>query len=564
MTEFFIDNYVVFVFGGLLVFLATGFPVAFGLAATGLAFGWLANIMGLFPTALFQALPLRLFGIMQNDTLLAIPFFTLMGIILQRSGMAEDLLDTVGQVFGKVRGGIAVAVVLVGALLAATTGVVSAAVISMGLISLPVMLRYGYNRSIATGVISAAGTLAQIVPPSLVLIVMADQLGQPVGDMYAGALIPSLSLVGVYLLLVVVVAVVRPHWIPALPPEALIYKETDGSSGHRSLLVVLIASISISFLWSKIHEPFLSWAQDRPYTAAGDEIIIFSVVAGAAASIVMAIVNHVAKAGFLSRLTVQVISSLIPPLVLIFLVLGTIFLGLATPTEGGAMGATGALIMALVRRRLTWNLFRQALDQTTLLTCFVMFIVIGATIFSFTFNAVDGNRWVTGLFDQLPGGVIGFLLFVSLLVFILGMFIDYFEIAFIIIPILVPVANHLGIDLVWFGVLIAMVLQTSFLTPPFGYALFYLRSVAPRVEYKDRVTGRRIARVTTGQIYKGSAVFIILQLIMVAVVMAFPGTVLNRLDRTLNVDVDSIKLELDTSGYDESSADGRGYGASGW
>lgn len=563
MMELLIDNYVVLIFIGLLAFLATGFPVAFGLAATGLFFGWLGNELELFPLALFQALPLRLFGIMQNDTLLAIPFFTLMGIILERSGMAEDLLETIGQVFGKVRGGIAVAVVLVGALLAATTGVISAAVISMGLISLPVMLRYGYNRSIATGVISASGTLAQIVPPSLVLIVMADQLGQPVGDLYAGALLPALCLIGIHLLYITIVAIMRPAWIPALPPEALIYKEADGSSGHRSLLVVLLASTAIGVLWNQMHDPFMSWMQGHAYTGAADEKAIFAIIVGSFAAILMASANRIAKIGALSHLTEQVVFALIPPLVLIFLVLGTIFLGLATPTEGGAMGATGALIMALARRRLSWKLFRQALDQTTLLTCFVMFIVIGATVFSFAFNAVDGHRWVAHLFDRLPGGEIGFLLFVCLMVFVLGMFIDYFEIAFIIIPLLVPVVDLMGIDLVWFGVLVAMTLQTSFLTPPFGYALFYLRSVAPRNDYTDGTTGRRIGKVTTGQIYKGSLAFVMLQVVMIAILMIFPNLVTSGLDRGVAIDVDSVKLQLDTTGQG-SSTDGRGYGPSQW
>lgn len=549
---FLTDNYVLFMFAGLLAFLATGFPVAFGLAATGLAFGWLGNQLDLFPAALFQALPLRIFGIMHNDTLLAIPFFTLMGIILQRSGMAEDLLETVGQVFGKIRGGIAVAVVLVGALLAATTGVVSAAVISMGLISLPVMLRYGYNRSIATGVISASGTLAQIVPPSLVLIVMADQLGQPVGDMYAGALLPSLSLVGLYLLFIIAVGMFRPDCIPALPPEALIFREDNGTSGHRSLLAILALSAVAGYAWTTLHDPFMSWTTGRPYTAAKEEIVIFAVVAASLISLAIAVFNRAIKAGLLSRLSEQVVFALIPPLVLIFLVLGTIFLGIATPTEGGAMGATGALIMALARRRLSWKLFKQALDQTTLLTCFVMFIVIGATVFSFTFNAVDGHNWVVHLFDKLPGGELGFLLFVNLVVFVLGMFIDYFEIAFIIIPILVPVAESLGIDLVWFGVLIAMNLQASFLTPPFGYALFYLRSVAPRRNYTDRSTGKRISPVTTGEIYKGSVIFIILQLTMVATLMLYPNLVMNSLDRGRTLNLESVTLEVDSVGYGQS------------
>lgn len=555
--QIFLDNYVLFIFLGLLVFLSTGFPVSFCLAATGLFFGWLSIQLGIFPPDMMQALPLRIFGIMQNDTLLAVPFFTFMGLVLQRSGMAEDLLDTVGQIFGKVRGGVAVAVVFVGALLAATTGVTSASVISMGLISLPVMLRYNYNRSIATGVISASGTLAQIIPPSLVLIVMADQLGRPVGDMYAGALIPALSLVGLFLLFIILISVIRPQWIPALPDEALIYRREDGSSGHASLLAVLLISIAIGIAWNHLHDPFMAWMEGRAYSSPMDERVVFSTSVAAGAAYLIASVNRLFKLGCLSPLAENAIFALIPPLILIFLVLGTIFIGVATPTEGGAMGATGALVMAVYRRRLSWKLFYQALDQTTLLTCFVMLIAVGASIFSFTFNAADGRFWIEHLFDKLPGGELGFLLFVNLLVFVLGMFIDYFEIAFIIIPILVPVAESMNIDLVWFGVLIAMNLQCSFLTPPFGYALFYLRSVAPKQDYIDRTTGRRIGKITTGQIYKGSVVFIFLQLIMVGVVMMFPGLVLNNLGQHVTLESAQVQEQLDelfetsTEGYGE-------------
>ncbi|PLC50729.1 C4-dicarboxylate ABC transporter [Pollutimonas subterranea] len=553
--EFLVNNFVPLMFCGLIFFLLTGFPVAFSLAATGLGFGWLANEIGLFPLSLFQALPLRLFGIMSNDTLLAIPFFTFMGIVLQRSGMAEDLLETIGQVFGRVRGGLAIAVILVGALLAATTGVVSAAVISMGLISLPIMLRYGYNRSIATGVISASGTLAQVVPPSLVLIVMADQLGRPVGDMYAGALIPALLLILLYAVFIIGLAVFRANWVTALPPEALIYKEDDGASGHKSLLVVLGIAGAAGYVWSLVHEPFMSVISGTDHVAEPAGLVISSMVIGAVVALAIAITNRLMRAQLLSKLTEQVVFVLIPPLVLVFLVLGTIFLGIATPTEGGAMGATGALVMALARRSLGWKLLRQALDHTALLTIFVMFIVIGATIFSFTFNAVDGIQVVGKLFDSLPGGYVGFLIAVNLLVFVLGMFIDYFEIAFIVIPILAPVAEQMGIDLVWFGVMLAMNLQTSFLTPPFGYALFYLRSVAPKTDYTDLVTKRRIGKVTTGQIYKGSLVFILLQVVMLVMVIVFPELVTNNLDRAPTGDLNSIELNVDRSGYEAPAMD---------
>ncbi|MBP6724371.1 MAG: TRAP transporter large permease subunit [Halioglobus sp.] len=536
MVEFLTANFVPLMFGGLLVFLLSGFPVAFALSATGLFFGFIGMEIGLFPSNLFQALPLRVFGIMQNDTLLAIPFFTLMGIILERSRMAEDLLATVAQVFGPVRGGLAVAVILVGALLAATTGVVAAAVISMGLISLPIMLRYGYNRTIATGTITASGTLAQAIPPSLVLIVLADQLGRSVGDMYSGGLLPGLMLVGLYLLFIAGVAIVKPDWVPALPAEARVYNEPNGSSGHRSLLVLLLICAAAGYAWSQMHQSIINPMIGREMDAPGDEIVIMSLTVASFLALALAIVNSVFKLGLLSRLAGQVTFVLIPPLVLIFLVLGTIFLGVATPTEGGAMGALGALIMAGSRKRLSWSLLMQALENTTKLAIFVLFILIGSTAFSFTFNAADGHFWVEHLFAKLPGGQMGFLIVVNILVFILGMFIDFFEIAFIVIPLLAPVAEKMGIDLIWFGIIIAMNLQTSFLTPPFGFALFYLRSVAARNDYTDHVTKQRIPAVTTAQIYKGSIAFIILQLIMVAVVVLNPTLVTGSIKAEAKVD----------------------------
>jgi TRAP-type mannitol/chloroaromatic compound transport system permease large subunit len=538
--EFIASNFVPLMFAGLLVFLLSGFPVAFSLAATGLFFGLIGMEAGLFPDNLFQALPLRVIGIMQNDTLLAIPFFTFMGIILERSRMAEDLLETVAQVFGPVRGGLAVAVVLVGALLAATTGVVAAAVISMGLISLPIMLRYGYNRTIATGTITASGTLAQAIPPSLVLIVLADQLGRSVGDMYAGGLVPGLLLVGLYLAFIAAVAILKPDWVPALPAEARIYNEPNGSSGHRSLLVLLVVCGLASYAWSQVHESIINPWIGRDTPPAGDEVIILSITVGSLLALALALINRVTRMGLLSRLGEQVTFVLIPPLVLIFLVLGTIFLGIATPTEGGAMGALGALIMAGSRRRLGFDLLKQALENTTKLAIFVLFILIGSTVFSFTFNAADGHIWVEHLFAQLPGGQLGFLIVVNILVFVLGMFIDFFEIAFIVIPLLAPVAEKLGIDLIWFGIIIAMNLQTSFLTPPFGFALFYLRSVAARSDYTDHVTKQRIPAVTTAQIYKGSIAFIILQLIMVAAVIAYPTLVTSNLGEKVEVNEQQV------------------------
>ena len=563
MIEFVSNNFVPLMFAGLFFFLLTGIPVAFGLAATGLLFGFVGMEIGLFPENLFGALPLRVFGIMKNDTLLAIPFFTFMGIILERSGMAEDLLETVGQVFGPVRGGLAIAVVLVGALLAATTGVVAAAVISMGLISLPIMLRNGYNRTIATGTITASGTLAQAIPPSLVLIVLADQLGRSVGDMYSGALIPGLMLVGSYILFIVAVAIFRPKWVPPLPIEARIYRESNGASGHVSLVALLAVCAVAGVAWSHMHESIMNPWLERSIPAPGDEIFIMSMTIASFLALGLSIINRVLKLGLLSKLAERVTFVLIPPLVLIFLVLGTIFLGVATPTEGGAMGALGALIMAMSRRQLSLKLTTQALDSTAKLATFVMFILVGSTVFSFTFNAADGHIWVEHLFDKLPGGQIGFLVVVNLLVFILGMFIDFFEIAFIVIPILAPVADKMGIDLIWFGVILAMNLQTSFLTPPFGFALFYLRSVAAKADYTDRITGQRIPRVTTAQIYKGSIAFIVLQVIMVAVVVTNPHLVTGHIDKGPQINVEDALQELRDQGraaMDARSADGAASG----
>ena len=550
--EFIAQYFVPLMFGGLLLFLLSGFPVAFSLAATGLAFGLIGIEVGLFKPVLFQALPLRVFGIMQNETLLAIPFFTFMGIILERSGMAEDLLETIGQVFGPVRGGLALAVVFVGALLAATTGVVAAAVMSMGLISLPIMLRYGYNPVLASGVITASGTLAQAIPPSLVLIVMADQLGRSVGDMYAGALVPGVLLVGLYCAFVIIVAIVKPSWAPALPPEARIYKESNGASGHKSLVILMLVAAAAGIAWSQVHDGMIKAWTGRETAAPADEIVIMSMTISSFVALFLSTLNHVLKLGLLSKLSERVTFVLIPPLVLIFLVLGTIFLGLATPTEGGAMGATGALIMAIVKRTLSVKLLTEALENTTKLSIFVMFILIGSTVFSFTFNAADGHIFIEHLFDKIPGGAIGFLIIVNLLVFVLGMFIDFFEIAFIVVPLLAPVAEKLlpgilppGADaLIWFGVIIAINLQTSFLTPPFGFALFYLRSVAAKSDYTDSVTGKLIKAIATTQIYKGAIAFIAIQLVMVAAVIVYPKLVLDSLD-TPAAAVSPGKVDLD-------------------
>ena len=519
MMEFIAVNMAPIMFASLVVFLLLGYPVAFALAANGLLFffvgvelaplsegtitlGW--NLLGTMPD--------RFWGVLSNDTLLAIPFFTFMGIVLERSGMAEDLLDTIGQLFGPIRGGLAYAVIFVGALLAATTGVVAASVIAMGLISLPIMLRYGYDRRIASGVIAASGTLAQIIPPSLVLIVLADQLGRSVGDMYKAALIPGLVLTGLYMAYVLVMSIIRPQSMPALPPEA----RTLGS-GVTSLFVALLAAGGIA------------WGAHVWFgTAQGSQNAdVLGATVGVVVIYLAAILDRATGSRLMSRLAQQVIIVLIPPLALIFLVLGTIFLGIATPTEGGAMGAVGAILLAALKGRLNLGVVTQALASTTRLSAFVMFILLGARVFSLTFYGVNGHIWVEHLLTGLPGGEYGFLIVVSILVFVLAFFLDFFELAFIIVPLIAPAAEKMGIDLIWFGVILGVNMQTSFMHPPFGFALFYLRSVAPKVPYLDAVTGKRTAPVTTGQIYWGAVPFVLIQILMVALVILFPQMVMH-------------------------------------
>ena len=484
MSAFIAANMAPIIFGSLVLFLLLGFPVAFSLAANGIIFGIIGIELGLFQPTFFQALPERIFGgVMNNDTLLAIPFFTFMGLILERSGMAEDLLETIGQLFGPVRGGLAYAVIIVGAMLAATTGVVAASVISMGLISLPIMLRFGYDRRLASGVIAASGTLAQIIPPSLVLIIIADQLGKSVGDMYKGAFVPGFVLTGLYMAYVLGCTLVKPQWAPALPPEARSFREPSGKSGAASLLVLTAVSVAAAF----------AWAFKQPADKPTDELIVIAMCVGIGVAFGFAVVNRVLKLGLLSGMAEKVTFVLIPPLALIFLVLGTIFIGVATPTEGGAMGATGALIMALARKRLNWTLLKQAMDSTAKLTTFVVFILVGARIFSLTFYGVNGHLWVEELLQHLPGGQLGFLIAVN--------------------------------ALIWFGILLGINMQTSFMHPPFGFALFYLRSVAPTSPYKDHVTGHEMQPVTTGQIYWGAIPFVLIQVVMVGIVIAFPQLV---------------------------------------
>jgi TRAP-type mannitol/chloroaromatic compound transport system permease large subunit len=536
MIAFIAQNLAPIMFGSLILFLLLGYPVAFSLAANGLFFFVLAVELSPYSNDISLAWPLletlsgRILDVMRNETLLAIPFFTFMGIILEKTGMAEDLLDTIGQLFGPIRGGLAYAVILVGALLAATTGVVAASVMAMGLISLPIMLRYGYDRPLATGVIAASGTLAQIIPPSLVLIVLADQLGRSVGDMYSGAVLPGLMLTGLYLLFVLFMSVVAPAKVPALPIAA---RTLRGSAWP--LLALALAGLAIGYGAYQFFLPRVETGAD-----------IWAATVAVVAVYLYALADQHYGFNSLSDLAQRVVIVLVPPLALIFLVLGTIFLGIATPTEGGAMGATGALLMALGKRRLNYTLLSDALEATTRLSSFVLFILIGSRIFSLTFYGINGHIWVEHLFLGLPGGAMGFMIAVNVLVFILGCFIDFFEIAFIVIPLLAPVAEKLGIDLVWFGIILGMNLQTSFLTPPFGFALFYMRSVAPDRPYTDKVTGKVLAGIKTTDIYRGAVAFILLQIIMIIVVVAFPHLSITAAGP--KVDPNSIDIQIPFGG----------------
>lgn len=523
-------------FAALVLFLLLGYPVAFALAANGLLFALVGIELGLFQENFLQAMPERIYGTMNNDVLLAIPFFTFMGLVLERSGMAEDLLDTIGQLFGPIRGGLAYAVVFVGALLAATTGVVAASVISMGLISLPIMLRYGYDRRLATGVIAASGTLAQIIPPSLVLIVLADQLGRSVGDMYEGAFVPGLVLSSMYAGYIFLVTMIYPKRAPGLPPEAQTLRDADGQTRRLSLLVVTIISFGAAYAYMKL---FTS-------VKAGADFVVLTMSVAVGVSFVMAILNKALGLNLLSRMAEQVVFVMVPPLALIFLVLGTIFIGVATPTEGGAMGATGAILLAYSKRRMSFDLLKQAVESTAKLSAFVLFILVGARVFSLTFYGVNGHVWVEHLLIGLPGGATGFLVVVNVLVFLLAFFLDFFELAFIIVPLLGPAADKLGIDLIWFGVILAVNMQTSFMHPPFGFALFFLRSVAPKNAYRDKVTGRMMEPVTTGQIYWGAVPFVVIQCIMVALVIFFPQMVMHYKASAVQLDQKSIDKQFES------------------
>ena len=459
-------------FGGLIVTLLIGFPVAFSLAALGLLCGFIAIEMGIFPAAFMGNLPLNVLGILSNDLLLAIPFFTLMGAILEKCGLAEDLLESMGQLFGPMRGGLGYSVIIVGFILGAITGTVAGQVIAMAMIALPVMMRYGYNMRYATGVLAASGTITQLVPPSLVLVVMADQLGRSVGDMYKGAWGPSVLQVLLFAAYTFMLTRLRPAQLPALPPDA---RTLQGRA-----------------LWAKC------------------------------------------------------LRGIIPSAILIFAVLGSmggipgITTAICTPTEAGAMGAVGAMVLAALHRRLSWELLVGSLAGTMRITAMVVFILIGSRVFSLVFQGVDGGIWIEHLLTGLPGGQIGFLIVVNVFIFFLAFFLDFFEIAFIILPLLGPVAHKLGIDLVWFGVLLCVNMQTSFMHPPFGFALFYLRGISDTL-HKN---GALPAKVESKDIYLGAIPFVLLQLLLVVIVIFVPQTVTVFLDKEEAVDLDKVELPM--------------------
>ncbi len=467
MIEFVSHNMGPLMFAGLIVFMLYGYPAAFSLAAVGLFFGFVGVELGLISPDFLGNLVFQLEAVLRNDLLLAIPFFTLMGAILEKSGLAEDLLEGFGQLFGGVRGGLSYAVILVGAILGAITGTVAASVIAMGLIALPIMTRYGYNVRHATGVIAASGTITQLIPPSLVLVVLADQMSVDVGEMYKGAMGASAVQVLLFMAYVFVLSLVRPGHIPPLPPEA------------RTLR---------------------GWP-----------------------------------------LALRCIRGMVPSLALILIVLGTIFTGLATATEAGAMGVMGAFVLAWFNGKLTWPLTYQGMETTMRITAMVVMILIGARVFSLVFQGVGGKEWIEGFLVGLPGGQLGFLIFVNIFVFVIAFFLDFFEIAFIIVPLLVPAAQALGIDLIWLGVLLGANIQTSFMHPPFGFALFYLRGIAP-------------PSVKTSDIYWGAIPWLFLQLILVAILIAFPGLVTAFLDAEVVVDPNMEIIVPDGSGLDPLSA----------
>jgi len=426
-------------FAGMIAFLFFGFPVAFSLTFTGLFFGALGVALGVLQANFFDILPIRIWGTMTNFTLLAVPLFVFMGVALEKSGLAEELLETMGLLFGRLQGGLAISVVVVGAILAASTGIVGASVITMGLISLPTMLRRGYNRELICGTICASGTLGQIIPPSVILILLGDIMGVPVGDLYIGAVVPGLVLVGLYITYLAILS----RWKPALAPPV-----------------------------------------------PSEELAAF-------------------RADALKRVTV----ALLPALVLIVGVLGSIFAGIASPTEAASVGAVGGLALTMAKGRFSMEMLRSVMQTTTRITSLGFIILVGANCFGLVFRGLNGDHLIQDFLKALPFGPYGVLALVMLVIFILGFFIDFFEICFIHVPILVPVlVQHFGFHPTWLGVLIGVNLQTSFLTPPFGFALFFLRGVAP-------------PEIRTEEIYRGALPFVALQLVGLALAVAFPELV---------------------------------------
>ena len=466
------ETFAPMMFAGLVLIMLIGFPVAFSLSALGLGSGFFAIYMGWFPASFMSNLPLNMFGILSNELLLAIPFFTFMGAILEKCGLAEDMLDSMGQLFGPARGGLGYSVIIVGFILGAITGTVAGQVIAMAMISLPVMIRYGYNMRYATGVLAASGTITQLVPPSLVLIVMADQLGRSVGDMYKGAWGPSILQVLIFAGYTFMLGVFKPHHVPGVPKSA---RTLNGWA-----------------LWGKC------------------------------------------------------LRGIIPSAILIFAVLGSmgglpgINVAIATPTEAGAMGVVGALILAAIHKRLTRPLIWEAMIGTMRLTAMVVFILIGARVFSMVFQGVDGAKWVEHMLSGLPGGQTGFLIAVNIFIFFLAFFLDFFEIAFIILPMLGPVADKLGIDLIWFGVLLCVNMQTSFMHPPFGFALFYLRGIADTLFKEKRIS----EAIKSNDIYLGAIPWVFMQLLLVTIVIFVPQTVTVFLDKPQVIDLDKVRIEI--------------------
>jgi len=480
-----VEQFAPLMFLGLILVMLIGFPVAFSLAALGLFSGLYAIDMGWFPANFLGNLPLNVFGILSNELLLAIPFFTLMGALLEKCGLAEDMLDSMGQLFGPMRGGLGYSVIIVGFILGAITGTVAGQVIAMAMISLPVMIRYGYNMKYATGVLAASGTITQLVPPSLVLVVMADQLGQSVGDMYKGAWGPSILQILFFAIYTFILGRIYPHHVPGVPREA---RTLQGWA-----------------LWKKC------------------------------------------------------LRGIIPSAILIFTVLGSmgglpgINVAIATPTEAGAMGAVGAFILAGIHGRLNWPLIKDAMGGTMRITAMVVFILIGSRVFSLVFQGVDGGKWIEHLLSDLPGGQVGFLIVVNIFIFFLAFFLDFFEIAFIILPMLGPVAAKMGIDQIWFGVLLCVNMQTSFMHPPFGFALFYLRGISDTL-FKS---GDIPKRVESRDIYLGAIPWVILQLLLVVVVIFVPETVTTFLDKEVKVDLDKVQIEMPVDELANTSDDNR-------